>query len=118
MVFHFAIEGKVTVTCDRCGDDFDMPLNITRQLIVKTGSSASQEEDDMVSLTAADYELDAAPYIYQYVALWLPMQRIHPVDDKGKSMCNAAVLEKLNSMHKEKSHDEQYIMDSSRGYRI
>ncbi len=117
-IISFVITGTVNVTCDRCGDDFDMPIDISRQLIVKTGCSVHQEEDDMVSLTSSEYEFDAAPYIYQYVALWLPMQRIHPADVNGKSLCNATVLEKLDSIHKEKSHDEQYILDSSRGYNL
>lgn len=117
LLFNFNIEGTVNVTCDRCGDDFEMPVKIDRQLIVKTGCSIHQEEDEMVSLAANDSELDAAPYIYQYVVLWLPMQRIHPEEKNGKSSCNAAVIEKLNSIHKEKSHDEQYIMDISRVFK-
>jgi uncharacterized protein len=118
LILNFEIEGIINVTCDRCGDDFDMPLNLKRQLIVKTGSSVHQEEDDMVSLSAEENELDAAPYIYQYVVLWLPMQRIHNSDNNGNSSCNAEVLEKLNALHKNTSHDEQYILNSKREFRM
>ncbi len=114
LMFNFNISGSINLTCDRCGDNFDMPLNLERQLIVKTDCSSHQEEDDMVSLSADEYDFDAAPYIYQYVVLSLPMQRIHAVDKDGKSECNPEILKKLDHIHVEKSNEEQYILNSNK----
>ena len=113
MTFHFNIEGNVNVTCDRCGEDFDMLVSVKRQLIVKTESHEHQEEEDMVSLSAGEGDFDAAPYIYQYVVLSLPMQRIHPQGNNGKSACNKETLLRLNNLHVEKSNDEKYILNSN-----
>lgn len=109
MTFHFDIEGTVNVTCDRCGDDFDMPLSVKRQLIVKTECHEHQEEDDMVCLSGDESDFDVAPYIYQYVVLSLPMQRIHLADQNGKSSCNSETIAKLNNIHVETSNDEEYV---------
>ena len=116
LMLNFAINGTVNVTCDRCGDDFDMPVDLKRQLIVKTECQNHQEEDDMVSLSMDEYDFDAASYIYQYVVLSLPMQRIHSTDKNGKSTCNAEAINKLSRIHVDTSNDEQYVMNSNKRF--
>lgn len=113
MTFHFNISGTFNVTCDRCGEDFDMPTEIKRQLIVKTESREHLEDDDMVTLSGDEPNFDVAPYIYQYVVLSMPMQRIHP-EKNGKSTCNSETIAKLNNIHVEKSNEEQYVLNSNK----
>ncbi len=113
MIFNFTITGTVNVTCDRCGDDFSMPVTASRQLIVKTQYHEHQEEDDMVSLASDENSFDVAPYIYQYVVLALPMQKIHPADKNGKTACNPEAIDKLNHIHVDKSNDEKYVLNNN-----
>jgi len=115
-MFNFLIEGTVNVTCDRCGDDFDMELYLKRQLIVKTGTSVHQEEDNMISLANNETEIDIAPFVYQYVVLSLPMQKIHQPDSEGKRACNPEVLKKLKNLNVETSNEEQYILNSNKHF--
>ena len=107
-MFHFNVNGTVSITCDRCGDDFDMPIHVKRDLIVKQSIEHS-EEDDMVTLAGDEGDFDAAPYIYQYIVLAMPMQRTH-TDIKA---CNTEALAKLKNIHVEKSNDEKYVMNSN-----
>ncbi len=107
-MFHFNINGTVNVTCDRCGDDFDMPIAVKRDLIVKQSIEHS-EEDDMVTLAGDEGDFDAAPYIYQYVVLAMPMQRMH-TDTKA---CNSEALAKLKNIHVDTSNDEQFVKNSN-----
>ena len=109
LMFNFAIEGTVNVTCDRCGDDFDMKIFLQRQLIVKTESREHLEEDDMTSLTSGEKDMDIAPYVYQYLVLSLPMQRLHPADTDGNRACNQEAIKKLKNMEVDTSSEEQYI---------
>jgi uncharacterized metal-binding protein YceD (DUF177 family) len=111
--FNFDIEGTVTVTCDRCGDDFKLVTRLERQLIVKTESREHVEEDEMLSLTTGEKEVDIAPFIYQYVVLSLPMQKIHGNDREGKSLCNAEILNKLKKLEVTKSNEEQYMANGN-----
>ncbi|HSY77306.1 MAG TPA: DUF177 domain-containing protein [Bacteroidia bacterium] len=113
LMFNFNIEGTVNVTCDRCGDDFNQSLKLERQLIVKTDTKQHEEEDEMVSLTSAESDIDIAPFIYQYVALTLPMQRVHPTKE-GKSLCNTEIIDKLKRLEVKESNEEQYITNSNK----
>lgn len=109
LMFNFTIEGTLTVTCDRCGDDFKLSTKLERQLIVKTDSREHREEDEMVSLTSSENDIDIAPFVYQYVVLALPMQRLHGNDKEGNSQCNAEILKKLKKLEVKKSNEEKYI---------
>jgi len=116
MMFNFTIDGTVNVTCDRCGDDFDLPVFLKKQLIVKTESREHQEEDDMVTLATGEKDIDIAPYVYQYVVLSLPMQKLHPPEKDGSRACNTEVLSKLKKLEVEKSSEEKYIENSNKRF--
>ena len=111
---NFHVYGTVNVTCDRCGDDFDMEINLDKRLLVKTDSIVHSEEDDMISLGKDEVDFDIAPYIYQYIVLSLPMQRIHPEDKDGIRHCNPETLDKLKHLEVKKSNEEQYILNTNK----
>ena len=110
IIVSFHIYGSVKLTCDRCGDDFDMEIDLEKKLIVKTDSVLHTEDDDMITLSKDESELDMASFIYQYIVLSLPMQRVHPEDKDGKSACDPQVLEKLKRLQVDKSNEENYIL--------
>lgn len=56
------IEGSVTVACDRCLEDLEIPV------------STSFEE----KYTPDSDELDLSQDVYDYVLISLPLQRVHP----------------------------------------
>ena len=77
-----SVKGKVTVECDRCLDDLDVPVDVEVRLSVKYGAMESSEEPqqgdrEVVIVPDADAELDMSQIIYDYVCLSLPMQRVH-----------------------------------------
>lgn len=111
---NFHIYGTINVTCDRCGDDFDMDINLDTKILVKTDSIVHSEEDDMISLGKDEVDFDIAPYIYQYIVLSLPMQRIHPEDKDGIRHCNAEALKKLKNLEVKNSSEEQYRLDTNK----
>jgi len=110
----FHIYGTINITCDRCGDDFDMEVDMDKKLLVKTDSIVHAEEDDMVSLGKDEVDFDIAPYIYQYIVLSLPMQRIHPEDKDGIRHCNQEALDKLKNLEVKSSSEEQYILNTNK----
>lgn len=110
----FHVYGTVNITCDRCGDDFDMEINLDKKLLVKLDSIIHSEEDDMISLGKDEVDFDIAPYIYQYIVLSLPMQRIHPEDKDGVRHCNPEALSKLKNLEVKKSNEEQYIINTNK----
>ncbi|MBE6233373.1 MAG: hypothetical protein E7118_02725 [Bacteroidales bacterium] len=80
------VRGKVTVECDRCLDELDMPVDVEIRLSVKYGSEESSEEPqpgerEVIFIPETDAELDLSQIIYDYVCLSLPMQRTHEVGE-------------------------------------
>ena len=76
------VRGEVTVECDRCLDELDMPIDVEVKLSVKYGSGESSEDlqeggREVVFVPEADAELDLGQIIYDYVCVSLPMQRVH-----------------------------------------
>lgn len=101
LVFH--ISGTVNVACDRCLDDFDLPINETYQLIVKMGNEAL-DSDEIISIPETETEIDIAPYIYEYIILSLPYRRIHPPKGNG---CNKEVIKKLGEVSSNKKEKKE-----------
>jgi uncharacterized metal-binding protein YceD (DUF177 family) len=110
-MLNFHITGTINIPCDRCGDNFNLEINIEPRLIVKTGCLVHSEEENMISLTQDENDFDAAPYIYQVVVLSLPMHRIHP--GNSGSSCNTETLKKLKEIEVAKSNDEKFIINSN-----
>ena len=108
MVLHFEISGTVKMDCDRCTEEFDLPIEGNYKLIVKVGGHESGDEnDDIITIAANEHELDLSQYLYEYITLSLPIKRVHPNDAKGKITCNKKVLKKLEDflIEEEKKED-------------
>lgn len=76
------VSGEVTVECDRCLEDLDMPIGTNIALSVKYGEQESQDEHqegerEIVFIPEDSAELDMSQVIYDYVCLALPMRRTH-----------------------------------------
>jgi uncharacterized protein len=91
MVLHFDLSGEVIVPCDRCGQDFSLPLAGSEKLIVKFGTEHQEETEDILVITEKEHELDVSQFLYEYVHLLLPMQKIHGTDENGNSLCDPEV---------------------------
>ena len=73
------VEGRVTVACDRCLEDLDMPVGVDIALDVRFGEGEDCEEDgrEVVFVEADGQELEMDQIVYDYICLSLPMQRTH-----------------------------------------
>jgi len=101
------IEGSVNVSCDRCLELFRLPLSSENRLLVKFGRVSDDSDPDIITLPADENEFDLRQYFYEYILLALPIQRVHPVNENGKSACDPEMLKKL----KEHIADEEITND-------
>ena len=100
----FQTEGEVVVICDRCLDEMEQPIETTDRLKVKLGAEYS-EEDDMVIIPEEEGYINVAWFIYEFIALSIPMKHVHA---PGK--CNIDMVNKL-SKHLRVSADEEDDFD-------
>ena len=98
---NFHTVGTVIVQCDRCLDDMEQPVETDNRLIVKLGSEYS-EEDDIIVVPEDEGILDTAWFIYEFVALVIPIRHVHA---PGK--CNSAMTKALEELSADRSSDEE-----------
>ncbi len=97
----FQTEGVVWIPCDRCLEDMEQPVNSTDKLLVKFGHEYAEEGDNLIVIPEEEGEINVAWFMYEFVALAIPMKRVHA---PGK--CNKAMAGKLNK-HLRITSDEE-----------
>ena len=108
--FEFHIEGAAMVQCDRCLDNFSIDLSFDKELYVIFGDETSDltDIDDRMILSRKENEIDLSKHLYDYINLQIPIQNIHPNNEKGESLCNIEMLEKIEKyMGSEESPSNQ-----------
>jgi uncharacterized metal-binding protein YceD (DUF177 family) len=96
----FEIGGTATVNCDRCGQPFELQLWDDFNQVVKMVDNPEEMDDedpDVSYISKTESHLNVAEWIYEFINLSIPMQRIHP-DVNGKSGCDPKILEMLDNM--------------------
>lgn len=73
----FHLNGQVKVTCDRCMELMDQPIEAEHQLRVKLGEDFD-DDGEMVTVPENDGTIDVAWYIYEFAALEIPLRHVHP----------------------------------------
>ncbi|MBN8701982.1 MAG: DUF177 domain-containing protein [Bacteroidetes bacterium] len=108
LVVTLTIKGFVSLVCDRCGENFNTPLDASQQLIYKLNNAEFVDEDEIVYLSSSDSEVKLKHKIYEFIMLSVPAKRVHPDDEKGKSTCNKEALKLLKKYAvKEKENKQQ-----------
>ncbi len=105
LLLKFDIDGSVEVTCDRCGNPLKLALWDEFNLVIKPVDNAEemndQEEDpDIFYISRTESHLHLAGWIYEFVLLSIPNQRMCREDEKGGPQCNKEVLQMLEQMKK------------------
>ncbi len=94
-------EGLVTIPCDLCMDDMEQPIATDNRLVVKLGEE-NNEDDELVIVDEDEGILDLSWYIYEFIALAIPIRHVHA---PGK--CNAAMMKVLEEHSTDRSSDEE-----------
>ena len=106
MVLHFGIEGTVRVACDRCADEFDLPIRDEREFFLKLGTENAQESDDVEVVPAEQADYDISSLVYEFIILAVPMHRVHP-----EGQCNPEVMAMLTAEAPVEEAEEENEMD-------
>lgn len=74
----FAYEGAMDTTCDLSNDPFVLELKNAFSVVVKFGEAFDDSEPEVLVLPHGSYEADLKQYLYELVALSVPLQRVKP----------------------------------------
>lgn len=102
----FDIDGLADVICDRCNNPLKKQLwdeyNIIVKMVDNPDEMNEQEEDpDIYYISRGESHLKVADWIYEFVTLSLPMQKMCTENEFGGELCNKDVLAKLTAMQNE-----------------
>ncbi|MFN8344860.1 MAG: DUF177 domain-containing protein [Spirosomataceae bacterium] len=78
MILDFHINGAVELVCDRSLEVFEEPIDIRERLILKYGDHNEELADNIELIRHEAVRINVANYIYEYMALALPMKKLHP----------------------------------------
>ena len=106
MLLKFDLGGTADVNCDRCGNKLQLQLwdefNITVKMSDEPDLMNEQEEDpDVCYISRSESHLYVGDWIYEFINLSIPMQKMCGPDEIGGLQCNKEVLEKLKQMEDE-----------------
>ncbi len=110
MLLKFDVDGKVSVSCDRCGNPLELQLWDEFKVMVKMVDDPKlmneQEEDpDVYYISKNESHLHLEDWIYEFINLSIPMQKMCTLEEMGGPQCNLEVLQKLKSMEEEAQKD-------------
>jgi uncharacterized metal-binding protein YceD (DUF177 family) len=103
MMLKFEIGGSVEVICDRCGNNLRMDLWDEFKLIIKQVENPeemnhSEEDPDVFYISRTESHIHLADWIYEFVLLSIPNQRMCKEEEIGGPQCNKEVLAMLKKM--------------------
>jgi len=112
MIANFEIYGDLSLNCDVCLEQFDMPIDINEQLIIKFQGNQEDEEidvDEIMVLPRQEHEFSIADFLYEHITLAVP-HYIKCEELNEDRSCNSemkAALEKLSPNTAEVEEKEQ-----------
>lgn len=102
MVLTFQNKGTIHTTCDRCLDEFNLPIDDAQSLIFKFSEEES-DDPDVVNLPKGIKSLNVAKYIYEFIILAIPLIKTHDLADED---CNEEMLDFLDPIDDDDQADE------------
>ena len=94
MELAFKHKGTVNVPCDLTGEPFDLPIKGKINVVVQFGEQFNNDNEELLILPHGEHQLDIKQYIYEMIALSVPLKRTHPGIKDGTLKTPA--LDKLN----------------------
>lgn len=94
--------------CDRCLDEFDLPVEGRFVLRVERKDAPPSDDEDLLYLPLYAHEVDISEYIYQYAHMLMPFRKVCAMGDKA---CDPE-MEKLIAKYSSQSHPHLIKSDS------
>ena len=103
MMLKFEVGGKLDVVCDRCGNILTIDLWDEFNMIVKLVENpdemnADEEDPDIFYVSRTESHLYLSGWLYEFISLSIPMQRMCKESEIGGPQCNNDVLIMLKKM--------------------
>ncbi|MBR8704245.1 hypothetical protein IX315_001933 [Porphyromonas levii] len=82
----FDYVGEVSVECDRCLQPLSIDIDAVELVDIVIGDSLNDVDDEVITLDAQNPIYDFSWIAYELLALHLPIQRMHEIEDCDPEM--------------------------------
>lgn len=93
----FYLNGKISLTCDRCLDDYAHEINHKEKVIYQiAGENLSRQNDETSAvrfLSIKEDYIDFSQDVYEWIALMIPMRHVPPDENNVCTFCHRNVNE-------------------------
>ena len=97
LILNFHISGAIGLNCDKCLAEFPQQVDINEQQIAKFSEEGIDEDEEIITLTKNDHEINIAGLIYEYVKVAAPF--IAVCSDEGNTpYCDKEMIDRLNAL--------------------
>ncbi len=96
----FQFKGSIKVECGRCLEEFGLPLDVEKHLLVRPVSGDVEEmvDEEVLNISDRDQTIDLRQHIYDYLSLQVPLNPLHPEGKNGIPSCDPKVMELLKKV--------------------
>ena len=103
LLLKFEIGGNLQVNCDRCNNKLPLDLWEEFRITVKIAEEAAlmneqQEDPDVYYISRGESHIDVANWIYEFINLSIPMQKVCSYEKMDGPWCNKSAWDVLNKM--------------------
>ena len=103
MLLKFEIGGSLMANCDRCNNELTLELwdefNIVVKMVEEPEPMNDQEDDpDVYYISRGESHVDVANWIYEFINLSIPMQKVCGYENADGPHCNPAALDMLKKL--------------------
>lgn len=107
LILNINISGTIDLAWDRCLAAYPQQVDITEQQIAKFSDEETIDDEDIITLTKNDYEIDLASLIYEYINVAMPFVTV--CDDEGKTQyCDNDMLVRIDQLSgSEEQHNDE-----------
>ena len=110
--FSFKLKGVVQIPCNRCLEDMDQEIDSENRLIVKLGREYSEESDEVIVIPEDEGEINIAWFLYEFVALNIPIKHVHPLGRCDKTMSSKLRKHRVSSNDEDDSDSDDFNDDN------
>lgn len=108
--FDIDIKGTIELTCDRSLENFDYPLSIQNQVMMKFGEEEQELADDVFVIKPDKQVINLADLIYEYITVNVPLKKLHPrfeneEEGEDKLVYTSLSAKEMEQERKEKEED-------------
>ena len=107
----FQLEGTVKTACDRCLEEFDLPIEDDQTLLVKFDEK-EWDDAEIIYILKDTPRLNVALYIYEFINLSVPIVKTH---DDAEEKCDPEMLKFLEQGSDVEPPDASPVWDALKG---